>query len=102
MKAERIICYTNYIQKGISLYKVNDFDNRGYITINKNALIRIIEDNTITESIQSDMDLEVLISYHYGKFNDEQLNCVLDKVRYIIKYNDRYKDYRGIKEIYLI
>jgi hypothetical protein len=93
MKAEEIICYVEYTHKGISLYKVNDFDNKSYITIDKKALLKMIE---------GDMDLEVLIHYHYGKFSDEQLNHVLRRVKEIIKTNDVYKDYCNVKDIIFV
>jgi hypothetical protein len=98
MKAERIIVYPGYIQKGISLYKVNDFNYRSYITIDKSALIRMIED----EGKKSDMDLEVLINYHYGNFTDEQLKQVLARVKESINHNERYKALRHVKEIIFI
>jgi hypothetical protein len=98
MKFEEIICYVEYTHKGISLYKVNDFDNKSYITIDKSALIKMIED----EHNETDMDLEVLIHYHYGKFSDEQLNRVLTKVKEIIKTNDVYKDYCNVKDIIFV
>jgi hypothetical protein len=95
METERI---TDYTHKGISLYKVNDFYYRSYITIDKNALIKMIED----EHNETDMDLEVLIHYHYGKFSGEQLNRVLTRVKKIIRTNDSYKEYRKAKDIYFI
>jgi DNA primase large subunit len=99
MKDEKIICYVGYVQKGISLYKVNDSDYNGYITIDRSALIRMIEDNA---EGKDDMDLTVLINYHYGKFSDEQLKTILMRIKEIIRTNEKYKAYRNIKEIELI
>jgi mannitol/fructose-specific phosphotransferase system IIA component (Ntr-type) len=93
IRSENIICYPNYVQSGVSLYKISDFDNRAFITINMNALIRIIEDNS------NDMDLVVMIAYNYGKFNDEQLEKVLSKLNYIFAHNEKYSAFRKAKSI---
>jgi hypothetical protein len=78
IRSEKIICYINYIDDGLSIYKVNDFDNRSYLTINKKGLSSLIEDNE--------------------KFNDEQLK---KKVKYILNHDDKYLIYRGVREIIL-
>jgi hypothetical protein len=78
------------------LHKVNDFDSRSYISVNLNALIRMIEENPQ----DGDMDLMVMVNFYYGKFNDEQLNRVVNRVRNII--NDKYKEYRSVKDIVLV
>jgi hypothetical protein len=98
MKVERIIVYPGYIQKGISLYKVNDFDYRSYITIDKSALIKMIED----EGNEADIDLIIMISYHFDNFTDEQLKQVLARVKEIINHNERYKTLRKVKDIKFI
>ena len=97
IRAERII--THSIDKGMFFHKVNDFNDGSHISINFNALIRMIEDNS---EGYNDMDLIVMINYHYGKFTDEQLDRVLNRVRYIINHNDKYKEYRYAKEIVLV
>jgi hypothetical protein len=95
IRANKIICYVDYIHKGISLYKDNNLDDKSYLTIDKGAILKMIEHNT-------DMDIEVLIQYHYGKFTDEQLKSILDRIKEIIKHNDEYKEYRNVKEIYFV
>jgi hypothetical protein len=102
IKSEKVIGYHDYFGKGISLYKINDIDYRSYITIDKKALLKMIADNLTAKSVEQDMDLEVLIENYYGNFNEEQMDCVLNKVRYIIKHDDKFKDYRNLKQIYLV
>jgi hypothetical protein len=98
-KSENIICYINYIQKGINLYKVCYLNSKKYLTIDMNALIQIINDNANTVV---DMDLAVLINGYYGNFTNNQLNCILNRVKHIFNNNDKYKEYRGIEKIELI
>jgi hypothetical protein len=102
IKYDEIIGYHDYFGKGISLHKINNLDYRSYITIDKKALLKLIADNLTAKSVEQDMDLEVLIENYYGNFNEEQMDCVLNKVRHIIKHDDKFKDYRKLKQIYLV
>jgi hypothetical protein len=76
IRSEKIICYIDYEQKGLSLFKVNDLDSRSYLIIDKIGLSSLIND--------------------YEKFSDEQLKT---KVKYILNHDDKYYIYRGVKEI---
>jgi hypothetical protein len=89
--------YINFI-KGISLYKDDNSTDYSFTTIDKNALIRMIED----EHNEADIDLIVMIQYHSGKFTDEQLKIIQTRVRDIIKHNDKYRELRKAKEIEFI
>ncbi|MDR0571451.1 MAG: hypothetical protein LBG48_01215 [Rickettsiales bacterium] len=88
-----------FVKDGFVLSKINGLGNNEYLSINFNALVRMIEDNS---EGYDDMDLVVMINNYYGKFNNEQLDRVLNRVRYIINHKDKYKDYRKVKSIELI
>jgi hypothetical protein len=84
-----------FVKDGFVLSKINGLGNNSYLSINFNALLKMIEENPQ----DGDMDLVVMINYYYGKFNDEQLNHILDRVKDIINHNDKYKEYRNVKDI---
>jgi hypothetical protein len=88
-----------FVKDGFVLSKINGLGDNSYLSINFSALIRMIEENL---KGNDDMNLTIIASYHYGKFNDEQLNHVLNRVRYIINHNEKYKEYRNVKDIELI
>jgi hypothetical protein len=76
MKVEKIIIHPDYIMEGVSLYKINDLDIRSYISIDKKGIQNIL-----------------------GKEYKENLGTekLLEKARYKINTDDKYKSYRGIK-----
>jgi hypothetical protein len=73
-KADRVICYVNDC---FIFCKVNDLDNRSFLVVNRNDLIKILGNN-------------------YNRFNDEQLKA---KVKFIINHNDKYSAYRIARSI---
>jgi uncharacterized membrane protein len=89
MKSEKIIIYHNYID-GITLYKVNDLDNRAYIKVTKDILIDLLKNDT---------NMIDMIINDYGNFNRQQLESILKKVKHLFNHNEKYHDLRKIKGI---
>jgi hypothetical protein len=76
-KADRVICYVNDC---FTFCKVNDLDNRSFLVVNRNDLIKILGPN-------------------YYNLNDEQL---LIKIKNIINSNNKYSEFRKVKSIEFI
>jgi hypothetical protein len=77
IRAERIICYVNDC---FTLCKINDFDNRSFLVVNRNDLIKLLGPN-------------------YYNLNDEQL---LTEIKHIINSNNKYSEFREVKSIEFI
>jgi hypothetical protein len=77
MKTDRVICYVNDC---FTLCKINDFDNRSFLVINRNDLIKLFGPN-------------------YYNLNDEQL---LITIKHIINNNNKYSEFRKVKSIEFI
>jgi hypothetical protein len=72
------------------------------LVIDKNGLIRLIKDNTDNKSTKIDSDLTRMIICFYGHMSVKQLNWVLEKVKYVIRHNSKYRKYKGIKDIQFV
>jgi hypothetical protein len=59
----------------------------------------MIRDNTDKRSEKIDEDLIGMIVIYYGRFSIKQSNWILEKVKYIIRHNNIYGKYKGIKDI---
>jgi hypothetical protein len=77
MKSDRVICYVNDC---FTLCKINDFDNRSFLVVNRNDIIK-------------------LFGLNYDNLNDEKL---LIKIKNIINSNNKYSEFRKVKSIEFI
>jgi hypothetical protein len=69
------------------------------LVINKSALIGMIKDNCDKDSAKIDSSLITMIMCFYGHLSIKQNNWILEKVKYIIRHNKLYAEYKGIKDI---
>jgi hypothetical protein len=71
------------------------------LIIDKDNLIKMIRENTDKSSVDIDSKLLKLISCYYGHFSLKQSNWICEKVKYIIRHNKNYKEYKGITDVQL-
>jgi hypothetical protein len=69
------------------------------LMVNKTGIIKMIKDNSDKNSSQIDCNLISMINCFYGHLSVKQLNWILEKVKYIIRHNKKYIEYKGIKDI---
>jgi hypothetical protein len=72
------------------------------LALNKAELLEIIKNNTDKTSVEIDRKLYTMIAGYYGKFTIKQQKWILEKVRYIFRYNKKYMNLRSFKDIVLI
>jgi hypothetical protein len=82
--------------------KIIAVKNGSVLTLNKLALIEIIKDNSDKDSIEIDCSLITMVNRYYGRFSAKQLNWIFEKVKYILRHNIRYSEYKGVKDIQLV
>jgi hypothetical protein len=71
------------------------------LIIDKNNLIKMIKNNTDKNSVDIDGRLLKLIYHYWGHFSLKQSNWICEKVKYIVRHNKEYKDFRGITDVQL-
>jgi hypothetical protein len=71
------------------------------LIIDKDNLIKMIRENTDKSSVDIDNKLLKLISFYYGRFSLKQSNWICEKVKYIIRHNKTYKEFKGITDVQL-
>jgi hypothetical protein len=69
------------------------------LELNKDGLIKMIRDNTDKKSVKIDSDLIKMINCFYGHLSVKQLNWIMEKVKFIVRHNNGYREYKGIKDI---
>lgn len=92
------------MNKGFNMDNRNGFFERhgDLLTIDKTNLINMIKDNSDKDSAQIDSNLITMIQCFYGHLSVKQMNWTLEKVKYIIRHNRKYKEYKGIKDIHFV
>jgi hypothetical protein len=65
-------------------------------------VISIISDNKDTSSKVPDSDLIKMIDLFYNRLSVKQENWILEKIKFVIRNNEKYKESRGIKDIQII
>jgi hypothetical protein len=72
------------------------------LILNKEGVLSIIRENNDTKSEQIDSMLKNMINCYYGRFSSKQLFWILEKVRYIIRHNLKYRHLIGVRDLQLI
>jgi hypothetical protein len=75
---------------------------RDLLKINKIGLIAMISTNGDKNSAVIDLKIITMINCFYGHLSLKQLNWIMEKVKYITRHNDKYRDLKGIKDIQFI
>jgi hypothetical protein len=76
--------------------------NGDLLLIDKQGIISLIKNNTDGESGKIDGNVISLVKRYYDCLSVKQQYWILEKVKYIIRHNDKYRDFRGIKDIQFI
>jgi hypothetical protein len=69
------------------------------LMVNKTGIIKMVKDNSDRNSAKIDSSLIVMINCFYGHLSIKQMNWILEKIKYIIRHNGKYRDFKGIKDI---
>jgi hypothetical protein len=69
------------------------------LILTKMGLVSMIQTNTDKNSSRIDGDLIKMIKCFWGHLSVKQLNWILEKIKFIIRHNKNYKEYKGIKDI---
>jgi hypothetical protein len=72
------------------------------LELNKEGLLQIIGDNLDNSSNDTDIKLTEMIRCFYERLSVKQILWIMEKVKYVIRNNRKYKEYRGIKDIRFI
>jgi hypothetical protein len=62
----------------------------------------MIKNNSDKNSARIDCSLITMIQCFYGHISIKQLNWIMEKIKYISRYNKDYGYIKGIKDIQLI
>jgi hypothetical protein len=76
--------------------------NGDLLTIDKSGLIGMIQDNSDRESAKIDATLISMINSFYHHLSVKQMNWILEKIKYIIRHNKKYRELKGIKDIQFV
>ncbi|MDR1198675.1 MAG: hypothetical protein LBK94_06640 [Prevotellaceae bacterium] len=69
------------------------------LMVNKTGIIKMVKDNSDRNSAKIDCSLITMINCFYGHLSVKQMSWILEKVKYIIRHNKKYIEYKGIKDI---
>jgi hypothetical protein len=72
------------------------------LELNKTDLLEVLKNNPDKSSVEIDRKLIVMILNYYGRFTIKQQTWILEKVKYIFRYNKKYLNLRSFKDIILI
>jgi hypothetical protein len=72
------------------------------LELNKEGLLQIIGDNLDNDSNDTDNRLTEMIRCFYDRLSVKQILWIMEKVKYVIRNNGKYKSLRGIKDIRFI
>jgi hypothetical protein len=72
------------------------------LVVNKTGLIELIRDNPDRGSVSIDSNILKMVQCFYGKMSVKQTVWLLDKVKYIIRHNQKYDSFRGVKDIQFV
>jgi hypothetical protein len=73
--------------------------NGDLLILDKDGLIGMIQDNSDRSSEKIDSMLVNMINCYWSHLSVKQLNWILEKVKYIIRHNLKYRKFKGIKDI---
>jgi hypothetical protein len=73
--------------------------NGNLLEVDKDGLLDIIKNNVDGKSNDIDERLLIMIMRYYGRLSFKQTKWILEKIKYIIRHNNKYKGVKGIKDI---
>jgi hypothetical protein len=73
--------------------------NGDLLMMDKSGLVEMIKNNCDKDSAKIDSALITMINCFYGHLSIKQNNWIMEKVKYIIRHNKKYGEYKGIKDI---
>jgi hypothetical protein len=72
---------------------------RDLLVLDKDGLIGMIQENSDKKSGKIDSMLINMINSFWGHLSVKQLNWILEKVKYIIRHNPKYRELKGVTDI---
>jgi hypothetical protein len=69
------------------------------LMINKTGLIGMIKNNSDKKSAKIDSNLITMINCFYGHLSVKQMTWIFDKIKYITRHNDKYRELKNIKDL---
>jgi hypothetical protein len=73
--------------------------NGDLMLLDNDGLIGMIQDNSDRKSGKVDSMLINMINCYWNHLSVKQLNWILEKVKYIIRHNPKYRELKGITDI---
>jgi hypothetical protein len=70
------------------------------LLINKDEVIEVLKSNTDLSSKEIDNKLIMMVYRYYDRLTVKQLQWLSEKLKYIIRHNDLYKDYKKTGDIF--
>jgi hypothetical protein len=72
------------------------------LIIDKSGLISIIKNNTDKKSREIDNNILKMIRVFYGNFSFKQSQWIVEKVKYIVRHNEKYRNWNKFDDIIFI